>query len=76
FLRLRLQFRAKNADPVVLDSCRDTFRELRLLTLPCLYISGVTLYSRFKCDLAQGRNVHQYGTTSVYKTERQRLVPS
>ncbi|KAG8306728.1 hypothetical protein J6590_041338 [Homalodisca vitripennis] len=37
-------------------------RELELLTLPCLYILEVALYCRFKCELVQGRDVHQYGT--------------
>lgn len=44
------------------ESCRNAFRELELLTLPCLYILDVTLYSRFKCDLVQGGDVHQYET--------------
>ncbi|KAG8249764.1 Hemicentin-1 [Homalodisca vitripennis] len=44
------------------NSCRDAFRELGLLTLPCLYILDVALYCRFKCELVRGRDVHQYGT--------------
>uniref|UniRef100_A0A1B6K603 Reverse transcriptase domain-containing protein n=1 Tax=Homalodisca liturata TaxID=320908 RepID=A0A1B6K603_9HEMI len=44
------------------DSCNNFFRELELLTLPCLYILEVALYCRFKCELVQGRDVHQYGT--------------
>ncbi|KAG8245340.1 Protein O-mannosyl-transferase tmtc2 [Homalodisca vitripennis] len=44
------------------ESYKDTFRELGLLTLLCLYILDVILYSRFKCDLVQGSDVHQYET--------------
>lgn len=44
------------------ESCKHTFRELGLLTLPCLYILEVVLYCKFSCDLIQGRDVHQYGT--------------
>ncbi|KAG8293076.1 hypothetical protein J6590_027183 [Homalodisca vitripennis] len=41
------------------ESCKDAFKELALL---CLYILEVALYCRFKCELAQSRDVHQYGT--------------
>ncbi|KAG8322298.1 hypothetical protein J6590_026555 [Homalodisca vitripennis] len=44
------------------ESCKDSFRELGLLTLPCLYILDVALYCRLKCELLQGRDVHQYET--------------
>ncbi|KAG8303680.1 hypothetical protein J6590_002688 [Homalodisca vitripennis] len=43
-------------------SCKDAFRELGLLILPCLYILEVALYCRLKCELVRGRDVHQYGT--------------
>ncbi|KAG8264115.1 hypothetical protein J6590_017132 [Homalodisca vitripennis] len=41
---------------------RNAFRELGLLTLPCLYILDVALYCRFKCEFVRGRYVYQYGT--------------
>ena len=44
------------------ESCRDAFRELGLLTLPCLYIHEVVLYCISRCTLVQGREVHNYGT--------------
>ncbi|KAG8253641.1 hypothetical protein J6590_029214 [Homalodisca vitripennis] len=36
------------------ESCRDAFRSLGLLTLPCLYILEVALHCRYKFDLTQG----------------------
>ncbi|KAG8264246.1 hypothetical protein J6590_014532 [Homalodisca vitripennis] len=38
------------------------FRELGLLTLPCLYILEVDLYCRLKCELIRGKNFHQHGS--------------
>ncbi|KAG8290828.1 hypothetical protein J6590_074816 [Homalodisca vitripennis] len=40
-----------------------SYRQLGLLTLPCLYILEVVLYCRSKCNLVQGRDIHQYGTS-------------
>ncbi|KAG8258048.1 hypothetical protein J6590_036787 [Homalodisca vitripennis] len=37
-------------------------RELGFLTLLSLYILDVTMYCRFKCELVQGRDVHQFET--------------
>ncbi|KAG8316275.1 hypothetical protein J6590_055018 [Homalodisca vitripennis] len=36
------------------------FRKLGWTTLPCLYILEVVLYSRRKCELIRGRDVHKY----------------
>ncbi|KAG8252489.1 hypothetical protein J6590_056419 [Homalodisca vitripennis] len=40
----------------------DAFRELKLLTLPCLYVLEVVSYCWTKCTVIQGRDIHQYGT--------------
>ncbi|KAG8255708.1 hypothetical protein J6590_086413 [Homalodisca vitripennis] len=44
------------------ESCRNVFRELGFLTLPCLYILEVILYSVSRCVLGRGGDVHQHGT--------------
>ncbi|KAG8242937.1 hypothetical protein J6590_055659 [Homalodisca vitripennis] len=44
------------------ESCKDAFRSLGLLTLPCYFILEVILYCRLKCELEPSRDVHQYGT--------------
>ncbi|KAG8325026.1 Mediator of RNA polymerase II transcription subunit 25 [Homalodisca vitripennis] len=54
-VRIISKFKSRN-------SCRDAFRELGLLTLPCLYILDVALFCRFKCEFVRGRDVYQYGT--------------
>ena len=58
------------------ESCRDTFRELGLLTLPSLYILEVALYCRFHCKLVQGRDIHQYGTRGgdIFRVQQHRTV--
>jgi len=57
------------------EKCRDAFRELGLLTLAELYILEVALYCKFKCDLIQGVEVHNYNTRSrtLFRTDQHRL---
>lgn len=56
-------------------SCKNAFRELGLLTLPCLYIYEVIVYCKSQCDLVQGRQVHQYDTRGrdIYREQQHRL---
>jgi len=56
------------------ESCHDAFRELELLTLPCLYVLEVSLYCRFRCGLTQGRDIHSYNTRGrdTYRTQQHR----
>ena len=58
------------------DMCRDAFRQLNLLTLPCLYMLDVILYCRFHCDLVQGSDIHNYDTRSrnIYRTSQHRTT--
>jgi len=58
------------------ESCRDTFRELNLLTLPSLYILEVILYCKYKCSLVQGSQFHQYETRgrNDYRLRQHRTV--
>uniref|UniRef100_A0A1B6F9U1 Uncharacterized protein n=1 Tax=Cuerna arida TaxID=1464854 RepID=A0A1B6F9U1_9HEMI len=44
------------------ESCKDAFRKLGLLTLPCLYVLDVILFCKSRGALTQGRNVHHYQT--------------
>ncbi len=44
------------------ESCRPAFQNLKLLTLPCLYMLETCLFFRFKCDHIRGSDVHSYAT--------------
>jgi hypothetical protein len=57
------------------DSCKNAFRELGLLTLPCLYILDVIFYCKAKCNLVQGRDVHRYETRGKdgFRVQQHRL---
>lgn len=44
------------------ESCKPAFIELRLLTLPCLYILETTLLCMTKCHLMRGSDIHTYET--------------
>ncbi|KAG8319858.1 hypothetical protein J6590_082668 [Homalodisca vitripennis] len=60
------------------ESCRESFRELGFMTLPCLYIFEVITYCRSRCTLIRGRDVHQYETRGRdnYRTQHHRLALS
>ena len=57
------------------ESCRESFRELDLLTLPSLYILETVMFCRFKCILVQGKNIHNYQTRTreTYRVAQHRL---
>ena len=46
------------------ESCRDIFKGIGLLTLPCLYILEVILYCQTNKMLVQSRVTHNYNTRS------------
>ncbi|KAG8329102.1 hypothetical protein J6590_094731 [Homalodisca vitripennis] len=46
-------------------SCRESFKELKLLTLPALYVLETRVFCRFRCTLMQGRDVHGYNKRAV-----------
>jgi len=57
-------------------SCRNAFRELGLLTLPCLYIKEVTLCCKYKCSLVHGSQFQRYETRGRddYQTRHHRTM--
>ncbi|KAG8298113.1 hypothetical protein J6590_020780 [Homalodisca vitripennis] len=61
-----------------IESCRESFRELELLTLPCLYVLEVIMYCKSKCDLVRGGSVHHYETRGRdnFRTRQYRLTLS
>ncbi|KAG8290915.1 hypothetical protein J6590_073488 [Homalodisca vitripennis] len=58
------------------DSCRDAFRSLGLLTLPCLYILEVALYCRYKCELTQGGHGRDNLRVQSHRTIAYEQLPS
>lgn len=58
------------------ESCKQAFVELRLLTLPCLYILETTLQCMTKCHLTRGSDIHTYGTRGKdkYRTGQHRTA--
>ena len=44
------------------DHCRETFKNLGLLTLPSLYILETILHCRFKSSPLQGNFIHEHNT--------------
>ncbi len=58
------------------ESCRQAFKNLKLLTLPCLYILQTCLFFMSKCDLVRGSDFHSYATRGRenYRTGRHRTV--
>lgn len=57
------------------DSCRESFKNLNLLTLPSLYMSETIRYCRNKCTVVRGRDVHEYNTRGreILRTGQHRL---
>ncbi|KAG8316192.1 hypothetical protein J6590_057389 [Homalodisca vitripennis] len=57
-------------------SCREAFKKLQFLTLPCLYILAKTMFCMLKCVLTRGRDIHMYETRgrANYRTRRHRTV--
>jgi hypothetical protein len=43
-----------------LESCRDSFRQLKILTVYLLYIQEMILYAKEKCDCTVNKQVHTY----------------
>ncbi len=60
------------------ESCRPAFKNLKLLTLPCLYILETSLYFKSKCTPIRGSDIHFYETRGRdnYRTGRHRTVVS
>ncbi|KAG8335350.1 hypothetical protein J6590_108224 [Homalodisca vitripennis] len=51
------------------ESCRESFKTLGILTVVCLYIHNVIIYT-YQQDYNRGENIHSYNT------RRARLHPS
>ncbi|KAG8317072.1 hypothetical protein J6590_034444 [Homalodisca vitripennis] len=51
-------------------TCKEAFKKLQLLTLPCLYILETIFFCMSKCAMIRGRDIHSYGTRGrdTYRT--------
>lgn len=58
------------------ESCRPAFKNLQLLTLPCLYILETASFCMYKSTLTRGRDIHAYETRGRdnYRTGKHRTV--
>ncbi len=58
------------------ESCKPSFKNLKLLTLPCLYILEASFYFKSKCNHIRGSDVHSYVTRGRedYRTGRHRTA--
>ncbi len=58
------------------ESCRPAFKNLKLLTLPCLYIFETALFFKSKCNPIRGSDIHSYDTRGRdnYRSGRHRTV--
>jgi hypothetical protein len=45
-----------------LESCRDSFRNLKILTVYSLYIQDTILYVKEKCNCTVNKQIHTYNT--------------
>jgi hypothetical protein len=45
-----------------LESCRDSFRNLKILTVYSLYIQEIILYVQEKCNCTVNKQIHTYNT--------------
>jgi hypothetical protein len=55
-----------------LESCRDSFSQVKILTVYLLYIKKTILYAKEKCKCAVNKQVHTYNTRNndYYRYER------
>lgn len=57
------------------ESCKTAFNQLKILTLPSLFILKTILYFRFKCKLQDERHFHDYNTrfSHIPRSQQHRL---
>lgn len=58
------------------ESCKPAFKQLKLLTLPSIYILETVLFCTSKCDLTRGSDIHHHNTRGRenYRTGHHRTV--